>query len=163
GAGLGLTFVKRVARAMGGDLAVASRPRAGSQFTLSVTLDQVADAASVVASGATSGASVQGLSILCVEDNPYGRVLLNTLLSELGPRADFVATGMAAVTAVAHGSYDVVLMDVTLPDITGIEATRRIRALAADAGKVPVIGLSGRANAADEAAARDAGMSGYLT
>jgi two-component system, sensor histidine kinase len=163
GAGLGLTLVKRFARAMGGDLAVVSEPGAGSRFTLAVTLDQVADVASVAEGDAMRGASVQGLSILCVEDNPYGRVLLNTILSELGHRADFVATGAAAITAVAQGNYDVVLMDVTLPDIDGIEATRRIRALAGDAAKVPVIGLSGRANAADEAAGRVAGMSGYLT
>jgi two-component system, sensor histidine kinase len=56
-----------------------------------------------------------------------------------------------------------VLMDVTLPDIDGVEATRRIRALAGSAGRVPVIGVSGRANADDEAAGRAAGMDGYLT
>src|SRR5262249_31428323 len=144
GAGLGLTLVKRIAQAMGGDLTVASKPGAGSRFTLSVTLDQVADAPPI-GQGATVGAApVQGLSVLCVEDNPYGRVLLNTILSELGHRADFVGTGAAAVEAVAHGRYDAVLMDVTLPDIDGVEATRRIRALAGDARGVPVIGVSGR-------------------
>ena len=89
--------------------------------------------------------------------------MLNTILTELGHRADFVGTGEAAVEAVAQGHYDVVLMDVTLPGIDGIEATRRIRALAAPAGRVPIVGVSGRANAADEAAARAAGMDGYLT
>jgi CheY-like chemotaxis protein len=64
---------------------------------------------------------------------------------------------------VAQGRYDVVLMDVTLPDIDGVEATRRIRALAGAAGRTPVIGVSGRSNAADEAAGRAAGMDGYLT
>jgi two-component system, sensor histidine kinase len=163
GAGLGLTFVKRIAQAMGGDLTVASKPGTGSRFALSVTLDQVADAAANAEGATASVTPVQGLSILCVEDNPYGRVLLNTILSELGHRADFVGTGAAAVEAVAHGRYDAVLMDVTLPDIDGVEATRRIRALAGEAHSVPVIGVSGRANAADEAAARAAGMNGYLT
>jgi two-component system, sensor histidine kinase len=53
-------------------------------------------------------------------------------------------------------------MDVTLPDIDGIEATRRIRALADPVGRVPIVGVSGRGNAADEVAARAAGMNGYL-
>ena len=90
-------------------------------------------------------------------------MLLNTILTELGHRPDFVGTGAAAVDAVAQGRYDVVLMDVTLPDIDGIEATRRIRALAGAAARVPIIGVSGRASAADEAAGRAAGMDGYLT
>ena len=130
GAGLGLAFVKRLARAMGGDLAVASAPGGGSRFRFSVTADKVAEPAAATPSEATAagGAPVRALTVLCAEDNPYGRVLLNTILSELGHRADFVGTGAAAVEAVAHGRYDVVLMDVTLPDIDGIEATRRIRA-----------------------------------
>ncbi len=103
------------------------------------------------------------LDILCVEDNPYGRVVLNTMLTELGHRADFVGTGAAAIDAVAHRPYDVVLMDVTLPDIDGVEATRRIRALPGSQGRIAIVGVSGRAKAADEAAGRAAGMNGYLT
>jgi two-component system, sensor histidine kinase len=163
GAGLGLTFVKRIAQAMGGDLTVASEPARGSRFTLSVSLDQVAEAGAALDGGAARHAPLAPLNILCAEDNPYGRVLLNTILSELGHRADFVATGTAAIEAVAQGRYDVVLMDVTLPDIDGVEATRRIRALAGAASRTPVIGVSGRSNAADEAAGRAAGMDGYLT
>jgi signal transduction histidine kinase/CheY-like chemotaxis protein len=165
GAGLGLTFVKRIANAMGGDLTVASEPGSGSRFRLSVSLDQVAAAAGAEegAGAAARAAPINPLNILCAEDNPYGRVLLNTILSELGHRADFVGTGAAAIDAVAQGRYDAVLMDVTLPDIDGVEATRRIRALAGSAGRVPVIGVSGRANADDEAAGRAAGMDGYLT
>jgi two-component system, sensor histidine kinase len=161
GAGLGLTFVKRIAQAMGGDLVVTSEAGRGSSFTLTVLLDEVAPGAGDVSS--TEAPKVEPLNILCAEDNPYGRVLLNTILSELGHRADFVGTGAAAVDAVAAGSYDVVLMDVTLPDVDGVEATRRIRALSGDPGRTPVIGVSGRSNAADEATGRAAGMNGYLT
>jgi CheY-like chemotaxis protein/two-component sensor histidine kinase len=165
GAGLGLTFVKRIAKAMGGDLAVTSKPKRGSRFRMSVTVDKVAEAAATAPSegAAVRDAPARSLAVLCVEDNPYGRVLLNTLLAELGHRADFVGSGAAAVEAVAQGRYDVVLMDVTLPDFDGVEATRRIRALPGRSGRVPIVGVSGRANAADEATGRAAGMDGYLT
>jgi len=164
GAGLGLTFVKRIAKAMGGDLAVASAPGRGSRFRLSVTVDKVEAAATAPSEDAAArDAAARSLAVLCVEDNPYGRVLLNTLLAELGHRADFVGTGAAAVEAVAQGRYDVVLMDVTLPDFDGVEATRRIRALPSPGARIPIVGVSGRANAADEATGRAAGMDGYLT
>jgi len=163
GAGLGLTFVKRIAKAMGGDLTVKSEPGRGSQFRMRVPVDKVAEAAKAPSSegAAARHAPVRALAVLCVEDNPHGRVLLNTILAELGHRADFIATGAGAVEAVARGSYDVVVIDVTLPDIDGVEATRRIRALPGRAGRVPIVGVSGRVNA--EAAGRAAGMNGYLT
>jgi two-component system, sensor histidine kinase len=165
GAGLGLAFVKRIAKAMGGDLEVASEPGGGSRFQLSVTVDKATEGSGGAHPEGTAARAVpvRALSVLCAEDNPYGRVVLNTILSELGHRADFVGTGAAAVEAVAQGSYDVVLMDVTLPDIDGVEATRRIRALEGPAGRVPIVGVSGRANAADGDVGRAAGMDGYLT
>jgi CheY-like chemotaxis protein len=164
GAGLGLAFVKRIARAMGGDLTITSKPGGGSRFRLTGIFDQVAEAAAdrEGASAERPEAPLRPLNILCAEDNPYGRVVLNTILTELGHRADFVGTGAAAVEAAARGHYDVVLMDVTLPGLDGLEATRRIRALDRPAGGVAIIGISGRANGADEAAGYAAGMDGYL-
>ena len=106
-------------------------------------------------------APARRLAILCAEDNPYGRVILNTILTELGHRADFVGSGEEAVAAVPRG-YDVVLMDVTLPGIDGLEATRRIRALAGAAGRTPIIGISGRSEAGDEAG-RARGGHGFLS
>jgi two-component system, sensor histidine kinase len=165
GAGLGLASVKRIAKAMGGDLTVSSEPGGGSRFRLSVTVDKVTQRAGAASAqgAAESAPPVRALNILCAEDNPYGRVVLNTILTELGHRPDFVGTGAAAIEAVAQGRYDVVLMDVTLPDLDGVEATRRIRALDGPAHSVPIVGVSGRANAADEATGRAAGMDGYLT
>jgi CheY-like chemotaxis protein/nitrogen-specific signal transduction histidine kinase len=165
GAGLGLASVKRIAKAMGGDLTVASERGGGSRFRLTVTVAMVAEVVPVHGDSAAAvlrAAPARPLNILCAEDNPYGRVLLNTILTELGHRADFVATSEAAVAAVAGGSYDAVLMDVTLPGADGLEATRQIRALAGAAGGIPIVGISGRANAADEAAARSVGMDGFL-
>ena len=127
GAGLGLVFVKRVAEAMGGQLQVTSKAGRGTEFRLSVPVDRI-DASPPTESGARA-VPLRALSILCAEDNPYGRVVMNTILTELGHRVDFVESGEAAVDAVLRGSYDAVLMDVTLAGLDGLAATGRIRAL----------------------------------
>ena len=71
----------------------------------------------------------QNLRILSVEDNPFGRVVLNAILTELGHGAEFIGRGEAAAERIAEGAFDAVLMDMVLPGIDGIEAIRRIRAL----------------------------------
>jgi len=161
GAGLGLAVVKSLAKLMGGDLTVTSTPGRGSTFRLAIVLPiATADTSSGTQAQPTK-TPARRLVVLCAEDNPYGRVILNTILTELGHRADFVASGEEAVDAVKRG-YDVVLMDVTLPGIDGLEATRRIRALADAAGRTPIVGISGRTENGDEEAARAAGMDSYL-
>lgn len=162
GAGLGLVFVKRIAEAMGGDVKITSKKGRGTTFRFVVPVDRV-DAPPQAERSGTRARPNRALSILCAEDNPYGRVVMNTILSELGHRVDFVASGGAAVEAAARGGYDAVLMDITLAGFDGIEATRRIRALPGQAGQVPVIGISGRTETGDEAAARAAGMNFYFT
>jgi CheY-like chemotaxis protein len=167
GFGLGLVLVKRLAEAMGGGLAVKSRLGRGSTFTLSATVALDRGAVEVqnvrgAARTARRAAPARSLHVLCAEDNPYGRVILKTILGELGHRAEFVGSGEAVVGAAARGGYDAVLMDVALPDIDGLEATRRIRALGGGAARIPVIGVSGRSSTEEEARAHAAGMSGYL-
>lgn len=159
GAGLGLIFVKRIAKAMGGDLRVVSRPGAGSTFRFTAL---VAPAAERRSGSAARIKPARPLSLLCAEDNPYGRVVMNTILTQLGHKVDFVESGEAAVESVSRGSYDAVLMDVTLPGIDGLGATRRIRALPGKSGQVTVIGISGRGEAAHQAAALAAGMNFYF-
>jgi two-component system, sensor histidine kinase len=163
GAGLGLASARRIARAMGGDLEVTSEKGRGSRFRLHVLAERAAtaEAGKVEANGARAPA-MRPLVILCAEDNPYGRVVLNTILSELGHRADFVGSGAAAVNAVGQVHYDAVLMDVMLPGVDGLEAARRIRALASAANRTPIIGISGRSEPGNDAAARAAGMDAYL-
>jgi CheY-like chemotaxis protein len=162
GAGLGLAVVKVLARRMGGDLTVTSTPGRGSCFNFSAVLPVApAAAAAETVRARASAAPARRLKILCAEDNPYGRVILNTILTELGHAADFVGSGEEALSAVPRG-YDVVLMDITLPGIDGLEAARRIRATGGATGATPIIGITGRSEAGDEQAARAAGMNGYL-
>jgi CheY-like chemotaxis protein/anti-sigma regulatory factor (Ser/Thr protein kinase) len=163
GAGLGLAFARRIARAMQGDVTVASVPGQGSTFRLTAMVEPAPapDNAGVIDAARANPSTARVLRLLCAEDNPYGRVVLNTMASALGHRIDFVESGDAAVNAVRHGGYDAVLMDVMLPGGDGMQATRRIRALAGAASAVPIIGISGRGTA-DEAAAHQAGMNAYL-
>ncbi len=161
GCGLGLAVVKVLAKAMGGDLTVTSTLGRGSRFCFTAVLPVTRAAAAESAPAPTSAAPAKRLAILCAEDNPYGRVILNTILAELGHLADFAASGEEAVAAVTRG-YDVVLMGVTLAGIDGLEATRRIRALPGAAGRTPIIGITGRTETGDEQAARAAGMDFYL-
>ena len=161
GAGLGLSSVKQLARSMGGDIVVAPRRGGGTTFTLTVAL--TAPGASRPASskdgGRASDAS-NALRVLSVEDNPFGRVVLNTILNELGHQAEFIGRGEAAIERIEQGAFDAVLMDMVLPGINGIEAIRRIRDLAPPHGHIAIIGVSGRGD--DEAASRAAGADAFL-
>jgi signal transduction histidine kinase/ActR/RegA family two-component response regulator len=162
GAGLGLSSVKALARAMGGDIVVAQRQGGGTTFTLTVTLAD-AKASKAVKLGAgpyLPSNSAQALRVLSVEDNPFGRVVLNTILTELGHQAEFIGRGEAATERIAQGAFDAVLMDMVLPGIDGIEAIKRIRSLSPPLGRIAIIGVSGRGD--DEAASRAAGADAFL-
>jgi CheY-like chemotaxis protein len=161
GAGLGLSSVKQLARAMEGDVTVAPRRGGGTTFTFTVLLAAAKGAVTIMSEDVGPlSETAEGLRILSVEDNPFGRVVLNAILTELGHQAEFVGRGEDAAQRIARGSFDAVLMDMVLPGIDGIEAIRRIRALKSPAGQVAIIGVSGRSE--DEAASRAAGANAFL-
>jgi two-component system, sensor histidine kinase len=162
GAGLGLSSVKQLARAMGGDIVVTQRRNGGATFTLTVTLTR-AKASKAAGSDTETDASLEPgrtLRVLSVEDNPFGRVVLNAVLTELGHQAEFIGRGEAAAERIAQGGFDAVLMDMVLPGINGIEAIRRIRGLNPPLGGIAIIGVSGRGD--DETASREAGADAFL-
>jgi CheY-like chemotaxis protein len=160
GAGLGLSSVKQIARGMGGGVKVASRRGGGTTFTLTVTLASANGMHAGETDESLTALAIPPLRVLGVEDNPFGRVVLNTILAELGHQAEFVGRGEAAAERVAQGGFDAVLMDMVLPGIDGIETIRRIRALRPPFGRIPIIGVSGRDD--DEAASREAGADAFL-
>jgi len=160
GAGLGLVFVRRIARAMGGDLTVESTPDSGSTFSLAVAL-KPAPQPRQRRSVEKAASAARGLRVLCAEDNPFARAVLKAVLTELGHHVDFASSGEAAVATAAQGRHDLILMDVTLPGMDGLAATRAIRALDA-VTRTPIIGVSGRAEPRDIEAARAAGMDAFL-
>jgi CheY-like chemotaxis protein len=107
------------------------------------------------------------MMVLVAEDNEINALLTQAMLARLGHAPTVVSNGMAAVTAVATADamgapYDLVLMDLHLPGMDGIEATRRIRALADGAGEVPIVALTANAFAEDREACLDAGMNGFV-
>ncbi|MBR0877405.1 CheY-like chemotaxis protein [Bradyrhizobium japonicum] len=160
GAGLGLSSVKQLARAMGGDITVAPRRGGGATFTLTMSLDATESRKSRKSKGEAEADAMAALRVLSVEDNPFGRVVLNTILTELGHHAEFIGRGEDAVNRLAQGAFDAVLMDMVLPGIDGVEAIRRIRTMPPPLAQIPIIGVSGRGE--DEVASREAGADAFL-
>lgn len=161
GAGLGLSSVKQLARAMGGDVSAIQRAGGGTTFTLTVLLKRAENLS--VASAASEDSQVfrsGSLRLLSVEDNPFGRVVLNAILTELGHKTEFIGNGELAPERIVEGKFDAVLMDMVLPGIDGIEAIRRVRALENPHGRIAIVGVSGRAE--DEQASRAAGADAFL-
>jgi CheY-like chemotaxis protein len=103
----------------------------------------------------------QGTSVLLVEDNEPNRRVVRLMLAELGLQADEAAGGMEAVERAAQRRYDIILMDVQMPDLDGLETTRRIRARERD-HRATIVALTANVFESDEARCRDAGMDGYL-
>ncbi|MGE0120498.1 MAG: response regulator [Dongiaceae bacterium] len=106
---------------------------------------------------------IRPLSILVVEDNQVNQLLATVLLGKAGHRADIAANGLEALDAVRRRAYDVILMDVQMPEMDGIEATRRIRAMAGPASWLPIIAMTANAMKGDRERLLAAGMTGYVS
>jgi signal transduction histidine kinase len=143
GTGLGLSICKRLVALMGGSIEATSRLGSGSAFRFELPLPQ---AAAAVAGKTESGLPNEApLDILVAEDNPVNQRIAMAMLTHRGHRVTVVADGAAAVQAVADGRFDLVMMDVRMPGVDGLEATRRIRRLPGPQARTPVIALTGMA------------------
>ena len=163
GTGLGLSISRQLVELMGGRIGVADRDGGGAVFWVELQLAVGADVAAQPAP-ASGGAGLSGQArVLLVEDNEVNALLAMEILRQLGVAAERVANGAQAVEAAARGGYDVVLMDVQMPVMDGLEATRRIRAMSGPAARVPVIAMTANAMRSDEEACRAAGMDDFVT
>lgn len=161
GTGLGLTICKRLVEAMGGSIQVESEVDAGSSFTFTVRCG-LSEAPIASESGGKRGDSsiLRGKSILVAEDNPINQQLALEFLHKAGAQVDIAESGREAVQAAVEHSYDAVLMDIHMPHMDGLEATRTIRESNIT---VPIIAVSADAIAERKATAIEAGCDDYIT
>lgn len=164
GSGLGLAICRRFVERLGGAIGVESTVGRGSRFWIEVSFGQaVTEAPARRAEAGDREGAPAPLDVLVVEDNEVNAIVACGLLRRMGHRACLATTGEAAVDEIRAHDYDVVLMDLRLPDIDGVEATRRIRSLSTpQKAKVPIIGLSAQADTADVRAFRRAGVQAFL-
>ncbi|MFN3295159.1 ATP-binding protein, partial [Caldimonas sp.] len=164
GTGLGLVISRRLLDLMGGRIGVRSTPGGGSLFWFQLPLER--DARGSAGDGDGPLASVprlDGLRVLLAEDNPLNRELAVALLERAGARVTAVDNGAQAVTEVQRRKFDVVLMDVQMPEMDGFEATRRIRALPGDAARLPIVAMTANAMSGDRERSLAVGMNDHLT
>lgn len=158
GTGLGLAICRRFAEVMGGTLSVDSTPGVGSVFALKIGF-QPGKVTDLPVPETDPPVPLRPLSVLVVEDHAINRMVVETYLEAGGHHWQIAETGEAAIAAVAAECFDVVLMDVNLPGLSGTEATRRIRALPdRQKAMVPVIGISAHVQQNQITENLDAGM-----
>ena len=170
GTGLGMAITKSIVDLMGGTIHVESTPGKGTRFevVLEFPIDAEADTvqeAQVLPEEEETASPLSGMKFLCAEDNAINAEILELLLESKGAHCKIYPNGQEIVDAFASvkpGEYDMILMDVQMPVMDGVEATRRIRASDRPDHDVPIFAMTANTFAADRKKCYDAGMSGYI-
>lgn len=166
GSGLGLAITRELARLMGGDVGVDSRPNEGSTFWFTARLPKIGGLTSDLPDESAYEAMLierfAGEAVLVVEDNEINREITGELLVACQLDVDFAEDGLIALERVALRNYRLILMDMQMPNLSGPDAVRRIRAMPGLA-KVPIIAMTANAFAEDRQRCLDAGMNDFVT
>lgn len=162
GSGLGLSLVKKLAELMGGDVTARSIPGEGSTFEIIIPCEVCGAASGKAAQAAGYSLSNAGdhsfaIRVLAAEDNPLNQRVLRAMLEALGAEVDFAPDGEQAVKMATCARYDLILMDVCMPRMDGVEATRLIRALP-DVGATPIVAVTADAMPGERQRLLAAGM-----
>jgi hypothetical protein len=170
GSGLGLAICKRLVEQMGGEIKVTSTLGEGSTFSFRLTLpvaeNVVAPEQNDQAVYAALSARIAGfgrpLRILIVDDNPTNRLVAAKMIQSFDIQTDTACDGVEAVTAADRFNYDLILMDVRMPEMDGLQATRVIRARGKQRSQLPIIAFTANAFSEDIEACREAGMNDFV-
>ena len=163
GTGLGLAISKRIIEAMGGEMGVASEPGRGSTFWFEIVLPTATETGVEDKQYTPSNSPDARLRLLVVDDNAVNRELICALLEPFDVDIETANDGVEALDAVASKTFDLILMDVQMPNMDGLTATRRIRAAAAPGSpRVPIIALTANVLPEQIARCREAGMDDHL-
>ncbi len=165
GTGLGLSIAKRLAELMGGDLGCESVEGQGSVFWFTVRLKQAAPDSKSAAPSLIDEADIGPLAghVLIVEDNDVNQMLIQAYLDNFGLTHETAANGRVALEAMRTKRFDLVLMDIMMPEMDGIEATKHIRAMPEPVCKTPVVALTANAMKGDRETYLASGMDGYVS
>jgi PAS domain S-box-containing protein len=158
GAGLGLSISRALAHMMGGRIDFTSAAGVGSTFRFAFE----APSAQAVGVQNVEGGLLEGVNILLVEDNATNRLVARTMLNRLGATVAEAEDGVAGLTVARSGRFDLILMDIQMPHMGGVEASRAIRGLKGAAGQVPIIALTANAMTHQRAEYAAAGMNGMV-
>ncbi|PKP84827.1 MAG: hypothetical protein CVT80_05950 [Alphaproteobacteria bacterium HGW-Alphaproteobacteria-2] len=167
GTGLGLAISQRLVKAMDGEIVLASTPGAGSEFTVKLMLARAESTLTAEVPRSPSGEplELEGVRILAAEDNQTNRLIIENVLTRAGADLRCAEDGAEAVAAYREMRPDLVLMDMSMPRLNGLDATREIRAIEAAEGwsRCPVLALTANAFREDRERCEEAGMDGFLT
>ena len=161
GAGLGLAISRRLVELMGGTIGLDSRPGAGATAYVELDLPVVDGPEASVPQRPEAGAATRHLDILAAEDTPASQLVIRAMLEKRGHRVTVVANGAEAVEEARHRRFDLIILDIQMPVMGGLEAARHIRALDGCA-QVPLVALSAQAQPEMKEKAMAHGMSGYI-
>jgi PAS domain S-box-containing protein len=160
GSGLGLAICRELVALMGGRIWIEGHGESGTAVILEIDfpLAEAEEPSDPVQTGTLAGPIPAGLTLLVAEDHPANRRVMSLILDEVGWRYEFAVNGREAVALAASGRFDAVLMDLQMPEMDGLAATRAIRNLPGPVAAIPVIGVTASASLQDMAQAREAGM-----